>query len=161
MAEYGNIRTGRHRAFALHTHLVFVTKYPHKVFRDVHLRRMEEIMRAVCEDFETELVAFKLKGVSSRRLRQEFPDLVPQIAAVGVLPPGQRFRGRAVEDLTEVPGLDGGLVTCSVLTYEASGIISRDDPRAVYVLGQPGAGKLLAPRMVRARCGGWSSCERC
>jgi putative transposase len=77
-----------------------VTKYRHKVFRDVHLRRMEEIMRAVCEDFETELVEFNgennhvhllvnfppkvaisklvnsLKGVSSRRLRQEFPDLV-------------------------------------------------------------------------------------
>ncbi|WP_432128078.1 zeta toxin family protein [Streptomyces sp. bgisy082] len=30
-----------------------------------------------------------------------------------------------------------------------SGIIPRPDPRAVYVLGQPGAGKLLAARMVR------------
>ncbi|MGW0538155.1 zeta toxin family protein [Streptomyces sp. NPDC003032] len=30
-----------------------------------------------------------------------------------------------------------------------SGIITRDDPRAVYVMGQPGAGKLLAARMVR------------
>ncbi|WP_231905815.1 zeta toxin family protein [Streptomyces davaonensis] len=30
-----------------------------------------------------------------------------------------------------------------------NGIVSRDDPRAVYVLGQPGAGKLLAARMVR------------
>ncbi|MEU0054609.1 zeta toxin family protein [Streptomyces sp. NPDC006309] len=30
-----------------------------------------------------------------------------------------------------------------------SGIVPRDDPRAVYVLGQPGAGKLLAARMVR------------
>ncbi|MFG2220491.1 zeta toxin family protein [Streptomyces sp. NPDC048685] len=30
-----------------------------------------------------------------------------------------------------------------------SGIIARRDPRAVYVLGQPGAGKLLAARMVR------------
>lgn len=30
-----------------------------------------------------------------------------------------------------------------------NGIITRDDPRAVYVLGQPGAGKLLAARMVR------------
>ncbi|MGW1910334.1 zeta toxin family protein [Streptomyces sp. NPDC002076] len=30
-----------------------------------------------------------------------------------------------------------------------SGIVSRDDPRAVYVLGQPGAGKLLAARMVK------------
>ncbi|MCT6782034.1 zeta toxin family protein [Streptomyces sp. CS7] len=30
-----------------------------------------------------------------------------------------------------------------------SGIIGRDDPRAVYVLGQPGAGKLAGARMVR------------
>ncbi|MFI7178989.1 zeta toxin family protein [Streptomyces spororaveus] len=30
-----------------------------------------------------------------------------------------------------------------------NGIIPRDDPRAVYVLAQPGAGKLLAARMVR------------
>ncbi|MGW9453994.1 zeta toxin family protein [Streptomyces sp. NPDC055632] len=30
-----------------------------------------------------------------------------------------------------------------------NGIIPRPDPRAVYVLGQPGAGKLLAARMVR------------
>ncbi|WP_237276970.1 hypothetical protein [Streptomyces caniscabiei] len=30
-----------------------------------------------------------------------------------------------------------------------SGIAPRDDPRAVYVMGQPGAGKLLAARMVR------------
>ncbi|GHE71950.1 ATP/GTP-binding protein [Streptomyces longispororuber] len=30
-----------------------------------------------------------------------------------------------------------------------NGIVPRDDPRAIYVLGQPGAGKLLAARMVR------------
>ena len=100
MAEYQNIRTGRHCAFVMHAHLVFVTKYRHEVFKDVHLTRMEEIMRDVCTDFETELVEFNgeanhvhllvnfppkvalsklvnsLKGVSSRRLRQEYPELV-------------------------------------------------------------------------------------
>ena len=40
--------------FALHSHLVFVTKYRHKVFTDRHLARMEEIMRAVCADFEVD-----------------------------------------------------------------------------------------------------------
>ena len=83
----------------MHAHLVFVTKYRHRVFTDRHLSRMEEIMRAVCADFETELVEFNgeddhvhllvsfppkvavsklvnsLKGVSSRRMRQEFPEL--------------------------------------------------------------------------------------
>jgi putative transposase len=99
MAELEDIRTGRHCVFALHAHLVFVTKLRHKVFSDRHLTRLEEIMRAVCADFECELVEFNgennhihllvtfppkvaiarlvnsLKGVSSRRMRQEFPDL--------------------------------------------------------------------------------------
>jgi putative transposase len=79
--------------------VVLVTKYRHKVFSDRHLTRLEEIMRAVCDNFETGLVEFNgeanhvhplvnfppkvaisklvnsLKGVSSRRMRQEFPDL--------------------------------------------------------------------------------------
>lgn len=83
----------------MHVHLVFVTKVRHKVFTDRHLTRMEAIMRDVCRDFEAKLVEFNgennhvhplvnfppkvavarlvnsLKGVSSRRLRQEFPDL--------------------------------------------------------------------------------------
>src|SRR3979490_791530 len=58
MAEMISVRTGRHCTFMLHAHLVFVTKYQHRVFTDTHLRRMEEIMRAVCADFETELVEF-------------------------------------------------------------------------------------------------------
>lgn len=77
-----------------------MTKYRHRVFTDRHLERMEQIMRAVCEDFECELVEFNgetdhvhllvnfppkvalsrlvksLKGISSRRMRQEFPELV-------------------------------------------------------------------------------------
>jgi len=92
MTDIKNIYTGRQGEFALHAHLVFVTKYRHKVFNDAHLKRMEEIMRSVCEDVEVELVEFNgdnnhvhllvnfppkvalsklvnnLKGVSSRRL---------------------------------------------------------------------------------------------
>lgn len=99
MAGYGDIRTGRHCVFVLHAHLVFVTKYRHAVFAGRHLGRLEQIMRDVCADFECELVEFNgesnhvhllvnfppkvalsrlvnsLKGVSSRRMRQEFPDL--------------------------------------------------------------------------------------
>ncbi|MGW3451827.1 IS200/IS605 family transposase, partial [Streptomyces sp. NPDC001076] len=44
--------------FRMHVHLVFVTKYRHKAFTGGHLTRCEEIMRAVCEDFEAELVEF-------------------------------------------------------------------------------------------------------
>jgi len=117
MGDYDNIRTGRHCAFLLHAHLVFVTKYRHKVFADRHLRRMEEIMRDVCADFETELVEFNgennhvhllvnfppkvavsklvnsLKGVSSRRLRQEFPDLVRHYYRANRLWSGSYFAG--------------------------------------------------------------------
>ncbi|WPW29400.1 IS200/IS605 family transposase [Streptomyces atratus] len=117
MAEYQNIRTGRHRAFALHAHLVFVTKYRHRVFEDVHPTRMEEVMRAVCEDFECELVEFNgkdnhvhllvnfppkvalsklvnsLKGVSSRRLRQEYPELVRHYWRAQRLWSGSYFAG--------------------------------------------------------------------
>jgi putative transposase len=83
----------------LHTHVVVVTTYQHRVFAGRHLRRMEEIMRDVCVTVETGLVEFtgeadhghlpvtvppkvaisklvtSLTGVSSRRLRREFPDL--------------------------------------------------------------------------------------
>jgi putative transposase len=99
MADNSDIRTGRHCVFILHAHLVFVTKYRHPVFAAAHLERIEEIMRDVCADFGCELAEFNgqaeyvhllvnfpptaaisrlvnsLKGVSSRRLRQEFPDL--------------------------------------------------------------------------------------
>ena len=94
-----DIRTGRHCVFALHAHLVFVTKYRHGVLAGRHLERLEEIMREVCADFETDLAEFNgesshvhllvnfppkialsrlvnsLKGVSSRRMRQEVPHL--------------------------------------------------------------------------------------
>lgn len=117
MGDYDDIRTGRHCTFLLHAHLVFVTKYRHKVFAGRHLRRMEEIMRDVCADFETELVEFNgennhvhllvnfppkvavsklvnsLKGVSSRRLRQEFPDLVRHYYRANRLWSGSYFAG--------------------------------------------------------------------
>ncbi|WP_039811734.1 IS200/IS605 family transposase [Nocardia otitidiscaviarum] len=117
MGEYSDIRTGRHCVFILHAHLVFVTKYRHPVFTDRHLKRAEEIMRAVCSDFEVELVEFNgeanhvhllvnfppkvavsklvnsLKGVSSRRLRQEFPDLVRHYWRANRLWSGSYFAG--------------------------------------------------------------------
>ncbi|GAA4993444.1 IS200/IS605 family transposase [Actinopolymorpha pittospori] len=97
--ELQDIRTGRHRVLATHV-LVFVTKVRHKVFGDRHPSRIEQIMGDVCADFQAELVEFNgqsnhvhlrvnhppktamarpvnsLKGVSSRQLRQEFPDLL-------------------------------------------------------------------------------------
>ncbi|MFC4503221.1 MULTISPECIES: IS200/IS605 family transposase [Streptomyces] len=89
-------RRGRHVVSSMHVHLVFVTKHRRGVFNDEMLARCEEIMRKVCEDFEAELKDFNgerdhvhllihyppkvavsklvnsLKGVSARRIRQEF-----------------------------------------------------------------------------------------
>jgi putative transposase len=117
MAEYGDIRTGRHCVFVLHAHLVFVTKLRHRVFTGAHLERMEEIMRDVCTDFETEPAEFNgeadhvhllanfppkvaisrlvnsLKGVSSRRMRQEFPELARHYYRANKLWSGSSFAG--------------------------------------------------------------------
>lgn len=99
MDSQTDIRAGRHVVYALHAHLVFVTKYRHDVFTDIHLSRLETIMRDVCTDFECDLVEFNgetnhvhllvtfppkvalshlvnsLKGVSSRYMRRDFPEL--------------------------------------------------------------------------------------
>ncbi|WP_455772741.1 IS200/IS605 family transposase [Streptomyces mirabilis] len=82
----------------MHAHLVFTPKYRRGPFTDEILTRCEEIMRDVCADFGAEPHEFNgeedhvylpvhyppkialsrlvgsLKGVSARRLRQEFPD---------------------------------------------------------------------------------------
>jgi putative transposase len=97
--------------------LVFVTKYRHPVFTARHLERMEQIMRAVCADFGAELREFNgeaehvhllvhfpptvavsrlvnsLKGVTSRRLRQEFPDLRAHYWRANRLWSGSYFAG--------------------------------------------------------------------
>lgn len=89
-----DLRHGRHCVFALHVHLVSVTKYRRNVFRKGHLDAMQLILANVCPDFEAGLVEFNgehdhvhllvnyppkvalsylvasLKGVSSRMLRQ-------------------------------------------------------------------------------------------
>ncbi|MEU0521266.1 IS200/IS605 family transposase [Streptosporangium sp. NPDC006007] len=117
MADYEDIRTGRHCVFVLHAHLVFVTKFRHRVFTGSHLERMEQIMRDVCADFETELAEFNgesnhvhllvnfppkialsklvnsLKGVSSRRMRQEFPELARHYYRANKLWSGSYFAG--------------------------------------------------------------------
>ncbi len=92
-----DIRRGRSVVYTLHAHLVFTPKYRRGPFTDEILGRCEEVMRDVCTDFGAELREFNgerdhvhllvhyppkvaisrlvgsLKGVSARRLRQEFP----------------------------------------------------------------------------------------
>ncbi|MFI9273319.1 IS200/IS605 family transposase [Kitasatospora sp. NPDC052896] len=112
-----DIRTGRHVAHNLHAHLVFVTKYRKGVFDDVMLKRCEEIMREVCDKFETELREFNgetdhvhllvhyppkialsklinsLKGVSSRYLHAEYTGHINRIGLGPVLWSRSYFAG--------------------------------------------------------------------
>jgi putative transposase len=94
------IRHGRHCVFQLHVHLVFVTKYRYRIFDGGAINSLRAIFTNVCVDFESQLVEMdgednhvhllvnyppkhsvsslvnSLKGVSSRLLRLERPDLV-------------------------------------------------------------------------------------
>lgn len=100
MALDNDVRRGRHSVYELQAHLVFVTKYRREVFTSQRLEYLEQVLRAVCEDFAVELLEFvgeanhvhllvgfppdvalsklvnSLKGVGSRRLRAQFPEIV-------------------------------------------------------------------------------------
>ena len=99
MALDNDLRRGRHCVYDLHVHLVFVTKYRRDIFGPQHLSRLVDIFDSVCADMDCVLEGFNgeenhvhllvsitpttpvttlvnsLKGVSSRRLRDEFPDI--------------------------------------------------------------------------------------
>ena len=102
------LRKGRHVVSALHAHIVFVPRYRRKVFDADALGKLHRIFRVVCADFETDIAEFNgeadhvhllvkyppkvalsglvnsLKGVSSRRLRQERPDIARKYWAGGL-----------------------------------------------------------------------------
>lgn len=99
MSNTQDIRAGRHCVFKMHVHLVFVTKYRRKVFDGNAIDRLRIIFTKVCADFEAQLIGMNgeddhvhllveyppkvavsnlvnsLKGVSSRLLRKEIPDI--------------------------------------------------------------------------------------
>ena len=83
----------------MHVHWVFVTKYRKKIFKKAHLLAMQAIFETICKDFDATCVEFdeehdhvhllvhypprvaisklvnSLKGVSSRTLKRDFPDI--------------------------------------------------------------------------------------
>ncbi|WP_115020843.1 IS200/IS605 family transposase [Oligella urethralis] len=99
MSDDNDIRHGRHCVFKIHVHVVFVAKYRRSVFDGDAINRLLTIFAKVCADFEAELMAMdgeddhvhllveyppkvaifnlvnSLKGVSSRLLRKERPDI--------------------------------------------------------------------------------------
>ncbi len=90
------LKSTRHAKYLLHAHIVFTPKYRKKIFTKEHLDLMETVFRDICkmndavlEEFDGEadhvhlLVLYpprialsvlvnSLKGVSSRKLRQNF-----------------------------------------------------------------------------------------
>ena len=53
-----DIRTGRHCVFAMHVHLVFVTKYRRRVFTSTILNHLKMLFTNVCTKFEASLEEF-------------------------------------------------------------------------------------------------------
>ena len=99
MDDASDYRRGRSVVYALHVHLVFVTKYRRRVLDAAATESLRAIFAKVCSDFGAELRACdgeddhvhllveypprvvipvlvnSLKGVSSRLLRQARPDI--------------------------------------------------------------------------------------
>ena len=112
------LRKGRHVVYQMHCHLVFLPRYRNNVFDEKSLESLHKIFRIVCADFETDLIEFNgekdhvhllvnyppkvsisglvnsLKGVSSRRLRQERPDIAKRYYKGGLWSPSY-FAGSA------------------------------------------------------------------
>ncbi|MFD3507029.1 IS200/IS605 family transposase [Nocardia sp. NPDC058666] len=109
MISTDDYRRGRSVVSAMHVHLVFVTKYRRGLLTDEMLSTCERVMREVCTDFEATLVEFNgetdhvhllveyapkvavsrlvnsLKGVSARRLRDQYRYWVDQHSMNGQL----------------------------------------------------------------------------
>jgi len=109
MTKETDIRRGRHCVFLMHVHLVFVTKYRRKVFDLDAIEKLRGYFASVCADFDVELVEMdgeddhvhllinyppklavsnlvnSLKGVSSRLLRRDRPDIARHYYHKGVL----------------------------------------------------------------------------
>src|SRR5215831_1316353 len=56
MANTSEFRTGRHCVFALHVHLVFVTKYRRKVLTEAVHETLRDLFARLCQEFEARLV---------------------------------------------------------------------------------------------------------
>ncbi|EPE2305257.1 IS200/IS605 family transposase [Salmonella enterica subsp. enterica serovar Muenchen] len=117
MKKESDIRRGRHCVFLMHVHLVFVTKYRRKIFDQDAIDKLRGYFASVCADFDVELVEMdgendhvhllinyppklavsslvnSLKGVSSRLLRRDRPDIAERYYYKGVLWTPSYFAG--------------------------------------------------------------------
>src|SRR5215472_12623099 len=109
MAEY---RHTAHATFDLKYHVIWITKYRYKILRGRVAERARDLIRQVCQARDVVIVrgavspdhihmllsapphlspaklAQYIKGRSSRRLQEEFPELRKQCATVGAVDEG-------------------------------------------------------------------------
>jgi putative transposase len=109
MKKGTDIRRGRHCVFLIHIHLVFVAKYRRKIFDQDAIEKLQGYFTSVCADFDVKHVEMhgerdhvhllinyppklsvsnlvnSLKGVSSRLLRRDRPDIASRYYYKGVL----------------------------------------------------------------------------
>jgi putative transposase len=117
MTKENDIRRGRHCIFLMHVHLVFITRYRRNVFDQNAIEKLRGYFASVCADFDIELVEMEgerdhvhllinyppklaisnmvnsLKGVSSRLLRHDRPDIAAKYYYKGVLWSPSYFAG--------------------------------------------------------------------
>lgn len=94
MTKENDIRRGRHCVFLMYVHLVFSAKYRRKIFDLDAVEKLRSYFTSVCADFDVERVEMdcecdhvyllinyppkrvnSFKGVSSRLLRRDCPDI--------------------------------------------------------------------------------------
>lgn len=99
MRKQNEIRKGRHCAYSLHVHLIFITKYRYDVLQGYMFPALRKVLSEICFQFESDLVEFdgesdhvhllinyppkvqlsklvnSLKGVSSRKLKLHHPEV--------------------------------------------------------------------------------------
>ena len=117
MTKETDIRLGRHCTFMMHVNLVFVAKYRREIFDHDAIEKLRSYFSSVCADFDVELVEMdgegdhvhllvnyppklavsnlvnSLKGVSSRLLRRDRPDIALRYYYKGVLWTPSYFAG--------------------------------------------------------------------
>lgn len=117
MEKETDIRRGRYCVSLMHVHLVFMTKYRRKIFDQDAIEKLRGYFASVCADFNVELIEMdgendhvhllinyppklaisnlvnSLKGVSSRLLRRDRPDIAQRYYYKGVLWTPSYFAG--------------------------------------------------------------------
>ena len=125
MADVKDIRRGRHCVFALHVHLVFLTKYRRCVFDAEAIEHLRHIFSKVCTDFGAQLV--QMDG------ERDHVHLVGELSSEGFgLLSGELLEGRFQLRPPKPVASDGQVLLgkCSVIAFLFRRILWRRTARS-------------------------------